>query len=240
MYDIILFDLDDTLIDFQLSQKRSLRKLHHDYFPTVDYHRFEKHFKEINRDLWARVGAEENGLQPREVGQLRFSLLNEVLSHAHDTDHLVSSYESLLGETTEWLPGAQEVIELLHAEGKALGLITNGITQAQRAKIKRHALEQWFHVLLISDELGVSKPQRKIFDVAIEKMMRHVTHTATPKILMVGDSLPNDGVGAMNANIDFCLIGELKQRENEALPPIHFHLKSVRELPSVLNIKKFR
>src|SRR6185312_598191 len=99
MYDIILFDLDDTLLDFQLSEKRSLQRLHADYFSSISYADFEKHYKQINHTLWERVGAKENGLQPSEVGKLRFSLLNEILAHAHDSEQLAISYETLLGET---------------------------------------------------------------------------------------------------------------------------------------------
>lgn len=74
-----------------------------------------------------------------------------------------------------------------------LGIITNGPMSHQRKKIKRLQLEQWIpeNHIFISSEVGVAKPNSRIFEIAEKKLKLKKEDT-----YFVGDSIQNDIVGA--------------------------------------------
>ncbi|MFU8798071.1 MAG: HAD hydrolase-like protein, partial [Gammaproteobacteria bacterium] len=128
MYETILFDLDDTLIDFQASQMRSLKRLHAEFYTGIDYALFEGVYLPINRALWDRVGSDENPVTPNEIKTIRFIELHKRLNINGGDPRLISeTYEHFLGETADWFPNVKCVIELLHQKGHRLGIITNGL-----------------------------------------------------------------------------------------------------------------
>lgn len=77
-----------------------------------------------------------------------------------------------------------------------VAMITNGATQRQKAKIMNTHLNSCFEIIIISEEVGFSKPDRRIFELALNKL--NVEPEAT---LFVGDDLEKDIAGCQNANI---------------------------------------
>ena len=80
-----------------------------------------------------------------------------------------------------------------------LGIVSNGIGEAQRRRLKSAGMYEAFDSLIFSDEAGVYKPDPRIFQMAIKQL------GARPEqVLYIGDSLHDDYQGAKNAGIDFC------------------------------------
>ena len=77
-----------------------------------------------------------------------------------------------------------------------LALVTNGAPDLQREKIQRTNLGQYFNAILISGEVGVGKPDSRIFMRALEALAASPTET-----VMVGDSLTRDILGAQRAGL---------------------------------------
>ena len=203
MYETILFDLDDTLIDFQGSQHKSLTRLHAEFYSHIDYVLFENTYKPINRALWDRVGAIHNPITPTEIKAVRFAEIHKILKIKQDAIAISEAYEQLLGETAEWLPQVKSVIEFLHKKGHLMGIVTNGLHKAQYRKYELLELNKWFHAFIVSETVGIAKPHKQIFDLALSKI---IPTSKQESILMVGDSLPHDGHGAKNAGIHFVLL----------------------------------
>jgi 2-haloacid dehalogenase len=94
-------------------------------------------------------------------------------------------------------------------------------------------LDKWFHAFIVSETVGLTKPHKQIFDLAIATLK---PETELSSVLMVGDSLSHDGHGAKNAGIHFCFVtGDSKplhSPQNEI--PITYSITSVAELPYVL------
>ncbi|PFJ82869.1 2-haloalkanoic acid dehalogenase, partial [Bacillus cereus] len=77
-----------------------------------------------------------------------------------------------------------------------IGIITNGSTHRQKAKIINTNLNNYFDTIIISEEVGLSKPDKRIFELALNKLNVQPENT-----LFVGDDLEKDIAGCQNANI---------------------------------------
>lgn len=77
-----------------------------------------------------------------------------------------------------------------------VGIITNGSTQRQKAKIINTNLNRYFDTIIISEEAGFSKPDKRIFELALNKL-----NVQSEDVLFVGDDLEKDIAGCQNANI---------------------------------------
>ena len=70
----------------------------------------------------------------------------------------------------------------------------------QRARVARLGLAGYFDAVIISSEVGVSKPSTAIFDIAFDQLGAPARSSA----LMVGDSLTSDIRGGTNYGIATC------------------------------------
>jgi HAD superfamily hydrolase (TIGR01549 family) len=238
LYQIILFDLDDTLIDFSAAEQIGIRKIHSQFYPTTPYPLFEQHFKKLNNELWSRVGAQENGLMPNEVRFLRFKQLNEAIECTASSHDVADAYEHYLIEHIEWIPDVRKTIEFLHQKGHILGIITNGFVASQLRKKEKFSLENWFDCFVISDDVGFAKPNKKIFDIALQKLSYthnqplHSYHKNS--ILMVGDSIISDGHGAKNFGINYCHVHHSPPQATSLETTLTYHINSVANLPNCI------
>lgn len=226
-YEGILFDLDDTLIDFKASETSALALVYENFYRAfAQPESFTHNFHTINQSLWKAV---ESAQLP--VGQLRlkrFQLLSEALGANMEAEQVAAFYETQLGTSARWLPGADGALSLLEHRYK-LGIVTNGLTTIQKAKYQHLSLGKWFKTFVISEEVATSKPQKEIFTIALTKIA-----TAASNTLMVGDSLTSDYVGSLNAGMDFCWINAKGLPLPAHLPEPRFTLRSVAELPALL------
>jgi HAD superfamily hydrolase (TIGR01549 family) len=113
-------------------------------------------------------------------------------------DELSAAYVSAFQEVQPYLnPGAKEVLQRLRSEGKHVGLICNtGLTPgfSLRRFLEQAGIAECFEVLVFSDEVGVRKPDARIFHIAVRRLK------AEPwEIVHVGDNLKADVWGAKNA-----------------------------------------
>ena len=93
-------------------------------------------------------------------------------------------------------PNTEDILGQLVNQNVKLALLTNGAGEAQREKIKRFGLSLYFPVCLIEGELGFGKPDRRVFEMALNKMAVKPQQT-----WMVGDDLERDISGAQTSGI---------------------------------------
>lgn len=224
-YTTVLFDLDHTLLDSAASEasafESALRGIGidepHVYF--VEYDR-------INRALWAAVERDE--ILPARVRTLRFEQLLAAIGLDADAVTLADAFAAGLGLHGELYPGALEMLEAL-AEHATLALVTNGLSDVQRTRIDRLGIGQYFDAVIISAEVGASKPSTAIFDIAFEALGTPTKSTA----LMVGDSLTSDIQGGVNYGIGTCWYNPLC-REPDAGSRFDHEIDSLRHLIDVV------
>src|SRR5690606_10837970 len=121
-YDIIFFDIDDTLFDFTKSEQEAFNKVFHKYNLLNSLSLYEKSYHEISKALWRDL---ENGkMSIAELGSERFRRL--FLEHGLEFDAVIfnQDYLKFLGKETHLVQGAEKVIRAL--SHKRLAIITNG------------------------------------------------------------------------------------------------------------------
>ncbi len=198
----IWVDLDDTLIDFTTNAHTSLVKMWHDepilqqYFqsPEIWAERYEIH----NMALWAKYNV---GDISRDYLRLqRFMLpLTEAGMPDDEAEKVARRYDTLyldyLARGKALMPGAIDLLRTIRDRGLRIGCLSNGFKEVQFRKIRTAGLEPWIDLVVLSDDIGVNKPDRRIFEYAMERS----GDTDPTHHLMIGDNPDTDIRGALSA-----------------------------------------
>ena len=195
---LLFWDLDHMLFDTDASQAAAIDAVlgaRTDADPSVD---LGVRFAEINEALWRRV--EREGLSPNVVKTARFEQLVDETGIDADAADLAVEYADALGRCGDAYTGAEDALAAGRETAAAMGLITNGIGDIQRARIGRTGLDRWFDGITISGEVGTTKPNREIFDIARDAVGAHA-HGSDLDEVMLGDSLVSDIRGGLGTGM---------------------------------------
>lgn len=191
-YKRILMDLDDTLFDFPTGNRRAVGQLMEELnlsSPTI----FEE-YQAINHACWEALERGEMTQEDLHVERFRRFLAQK--GRSDDPAAVADRFAELLGQQTIPLPHAEETVRAI-AQRLPVVLLTNGITVIQRRRLAHARISQWFSDVIISQEVGLSKPDPRIFELALGGVDRR-------EALMIGDGLRSDVQGANRAGIDIC------------------------------------
>ena len=195
-YEVIFFDVDDTLLDFGLTEKAALHNAFVEFGLPTGLADYRTSYKELSKGLWEDL---EKGLVTiLELAVERFRRLFLLHKLEIDAEAFSEAYLGYLGQETHLIEGAVELCEKL--ADYRLAIITNGFTDVQLSRIGNSPLRHTFEHIIISEEVGSQKPDKGIFDYAFAKL--GITNKA--KVLMVGDSLTSDMQGGIDYGIDTC------------------------------------
>lgn len=195
----ILFDLDQTLLDFDRAQRVALRRALRDFslpfsalaLPT---------FRRINDELWAQYRRGEIAQDDLAVERFR-RLLRFLEADPRPASRLSESFLDHLGTRGDRLPGCRVLLARL-ARRHRLGVVTNGIDRVQRSRLKAAALPRFFGVVVTSEGCGFAKPDPRILHIALEAL-----RVRPEDALYVGDDPATDGEAAARAGVAFCWMG---------------------------------
>ena len=93
--------------------------------------------------------------------------------------------------TARVIEGAFEVLETMRKDGYRIGMIANGDSTGARNIINSTGLQDYFDAIIISEEVGIEKPDKRIFQVALDKL-----GVEAKNAVMVGNRIDADIVGA--------------------------------------------
>ncbi|STO42704.1 Pyrimidine 5'-nucleotidase YjjG [Grimontia hollisae] len=191
-YDWILFDADETLFSFDAlaGLKTMFNELDVD-FTEQDFAEYEA----VNKPLWVKY---QNGeITAKQLQEERFMVWANRLDIA--PAELNRRFLKAMADVCQPLEGVREILPLLAQKAK-LGIITNGFVQLQQIRLEKTGLREYFEWVVISEEVGVAKPDVAIFEHAFQLM----EYPDKARILMVGDNADSDIRGGINAGIDTC------------------------------------
>lgn len=196
-YKVILFDFDDTLVDFHDAEVQAYAHLMRHYEVPSHLHDYRR-FKEINQNHWEAFQRGE--ITKAEVLSHRFIETFETYGMAVNGQEAdIIFRDGLARAPIKWLAGITPMLKTLHSQ-YALAIVTNGVTDTQERRIAQTDLLSVMDHVFISDKVGVQKPHVGFFEAVFEVFHQYEKED----FLIVGDSLTSDIQGGINAGIDTC------------------------------------
>ena len=227
-YKHLFFDLDHTLWDFDANASTTLQQLHIDLkLPEKgidDFDRFHKNYLDHNEKLWAKyrnghIRQDELRLKRMWLALLDFQIADEALAR-----QMSELFLQLLPTRTILFPDTKEVLQYLTDRGYALHLITNGFEETQHSKLKYSGLAKYFKEVITSECSNSLKPQKEIFEFALNKAGATVEES-----LMIGDTMDVDVMGALSVGMDAVHVN-YNHADQEVEPTYTiYHLKELKE-----------
>ncbi|MDO5588584.1 MAG: YjjG family noncanonical pyrimidine nucleotidase [Bacteroidales bacterium] len=194
----VFVDIDDTLWWFTENSKLALRHTFDafDISSVCTYERFKEVYLKKNLELWNLY---HHGLIDKDFlvnERFRFTLKEcgykgdvEKMCHLLDEEYL-----RFLALQPTTIPGARQLLEYLVAKGYDVNTLSNGFQGTQQQKLISGGLSDLIHRNVLSDDCGITKPQRGIFDYALEQCGAEAATT-----VMIGDNPDADIKGAHDA-----------------------------------------
>ena len=224
-YSFLLFDADNTLLDFDENERVSLTETFtHFGLPCDDatlrlYH-------SINLMYWEMLSRKEIGRD--ELLIKRFSTLFERLGIDADPVAVENRYREGLGRGCQVVPGAMDVCAALRDDYR-LYIITNGVARTQHDRLEGSGLAGYMDGIFISDEIGYNKPDRGFFEHVSASIADFDPHRA----LVIGDSLFSDIRGGVEYGLDTCWLNVYHEDNASEIKPT-YEIQDIVELPGLL------
>lgn len=225
-YEVIIFDADETLFDFKKSERAALKNAMSDFNIEYDENHHLKVYKAINDAIWKEL--EDGVITQDRLKVERFKRLAEKLNLQFDEVKFAKAYMNHLSYASFLYNDSIALVESLHKNHRLI-MITNGLTEVQDNRIRKSIIAKYFEDIVISEEVKVSKPDPKIFELALN----NIRYTDKSKVLMVGDSLTSDIQGGINFSIDTCWFNPNKVTNKKEITPT-YEISNLMELRDLL------
>lgn len=235
-YKAVFLDWDDTIGDWTHAELHALRDIYTNYHLSELYATFEDYlaaYKPYNLKLWEMYGRGEvtkeklhfeRFYKPLERHDryaerpltLKDRCAERPLTLKEIAHEMGEEFLQLTNHYFSVVPGATEVVREL-AKHYPLTIVSNGFREVQYYKVSHSGLQDCFKHILVSDEIGINKPQPEIFRIALER-----NKVQASEAIMIGDSYISDIAGAKAAYIDQLWIhdGETTETATYIVPKI--------------------
>lgn len=234
----LLWDVDDTLLDFKKAEKYALES-------TLAMQGISctpemvLRYSEINESCWKRF--EKGEITRAQLMVERFeTFVKEFSIENVDLSLVMEAYPEALGEACFYLDDSKELLEELKKQGYRNYIITNGASRVQEKKLKKSGIRDLADGIFISENIGFHKPAKEFFDYCLEEIAKETgesVETVRKKCLVIGDSLSSDIAGALNSGLAACQYvpratgqKEIKVTEDGQVYSRIYHLRDVWEL----------
>ena len=225
-YELILFDADGTLFDYDRAEYYALEKS----FAAVNLP-FHKNiltsYKIINSTLWLEF--EKGFISPGIIRVERFKQLFDKVQIKTNIEDFGNIYLDFFAEAGFLIDDSEKTVRKISSMAK-IAIITNGLSAVQRSRFSHSSIMSEFQHVIISEETGTAKPDPKIFEITFDK----VSHSNKKTTLIVGDSLTSDIQGGINFGIDTCWFNPEKTENKLNISPT-YEIANLNELVNIVS-----
>ncbi len=209
-YRWLLFDLDDTLLDYDKTEQHALQAACAEqkivYMDTL-----RESYRKINKALWRLL--EEGAVTTDEIRVKRFEDLAEEFGLDVDTDRMSESYLDAFASTHFVVDGAVDLLNSVKGSF-SLAVVTNGIRETQLRRLAQTGLDIYFDHVITSEDAGSAKPDTGFFHY----LSSQIEYYDKKGMLIIGDNPYSDILGGINFGIDTCWYNPDKRVCDDILP----------------------
>lgn len=216
---MIFFDIDGTLLDYDYAEKKSI----------IDFFHTHREFSQLERkpliELWNRTSSEyfqlflDGYLSFQEQKQKRMKRIFEEVNlniSNEEADEKFRLYQQYFQHNWTVYNDVIRCLDFWKNQGFALGIISNGDYDQQVHKLKQIGINNYFSDVITSSQIGVAKPDSKIFKEAATRMNRDIK-----ECYYIGDRLETDALGSKNAGMTGIWINRLDDKKHKDIITIH-------------------
>ena len=229
MFQVILWDIDGTLLNFKMSERYALRKCFSRFHLGDCSDDMIARYSVINTRFWR--GLEAGIYTKPQVLQGRFEEFFRSESIPFDrVSEFNDEYQLRLGDEAFFNDNGKELIQKLKGKIRQCA-VTNGTTVAQERKLRQSGLDTLLDDIFISEKIGTEKPGIGFF----KPVWKVIGDYPKEEILIIGDSLTSDIQGGNNAQIPCCWYNPDKMVNDRNLR-IDYEIRNLWEIEKILNI----
>lgn len=220
----IFFDLDHTLWDFDKNSMLAFKRVFKKFKITIEFDAFLKIYEPINVEYWKKYREDKVSKENLRRGRLIDSFnFFDLIYTTEKIDEIADAYIQELPFDNHLFEGAVEILDYLILKYK-LHIITNGFEEVQHKKLKNSGIYHYFSTVTTSEEVGLKKPNPKVFLTALNK-----ANSLPAQSVMIGDSLEADILGANNIGMQTIFYNY----RNESIS------KKIKSIDSLIEIKNY-
>ncbi len=196
------------------------------YFENFD--QFFDIYARRNIELWELYGKGEITKEFLSKERFLYPLSRMGVNDEELAEQIGQQYLDNLPTKTALMPHAIELLDYLTAKKYPLTIISNGFVEVQYRKMHSSGIEHYFNHIVLSEAAGALKPDKRIFEYALE-----LNGAKPSEAIMIGDSYAADIVGAINTGID-SVYYPLHYPENGEKPECTYMIRSLREVMEII------
>lgn len=192
-----MLDADNTLFDFSSSEKAAIKNLFEKYNHPYSEDIHLKRYQQANMKAWELF--EKKEIEKHHIHTDRWIGLFDDES-IMDMGEVNEVYLDLLSLEYELIEGAEDTVRYLKDKGYHITIVTNGTARVQKSRFKNSPIIKYIDDVVISEEVGFSKPDVRLFEYAAG--LSGIKDKS--EIIVVGDSLGADIKGGIDFGADTC------------------------------------
>ena len=227
-YRNLFIDLDDTIYDFSAASRESF----HETYDLLHYERYFDSFEQYmqiyepyNLELWRIYG--EGKITKAELNRRRYLHPLETVG-VNDPQLAETFCHEALGRIptkNKLVDGAMELLEYLKPKYR-MHILSNGFKELQSHKMRTSGILHYFDSLILSEDIGINKPRRELFEYALQKSGSQVSDS-----IMIGDMFDTDIAGAAGIGMEQIYYNPKEKKGHPFTPTYEVnHLLQIKEI----------
>ncbi len=223
MIKAVLIDIDDTIFDFEKCSKNAFKKT----LKKLDLFYEEKdfsYFNKVNDILWTKQKLGE--LNINQIFIERSNMMSKYFGLDIEKEIFNNLFVEFLYDEIEIVDEVEGLLSYL-SDKYQIFAASNGVYDMQVNRIKKSNLDKYFDEIFVSDKIGFEKPDKRFF----QKIM-NITKFSNNDLIMIGDSIKSDIIGAKNSNIKSIYFN--KENKKNSDENFTYQVKNLSEIKKIL------
>ncbi len=197
-FEVILWDVDGTLLDFLTAEKAAISSLFREFGLGECTDEMMGRYSRINKRYWEKLELGEMTKPQILVGRFKEFFRSEGLDESLG-ESFNAAYQLRLGDTIAFCDNSKEIVTSLRGRYRQY-VVSNGTIAAQTKKLKNSGFDKLMDGIFLSEQVGYEKPAKEFFDI----VLKEINAADRDKVLIIGDSLTGDMMGGTCAGIKTC------------------------------------